>query len=162
MEDDDKAGPDGKETWPKLAIRLQVSRTAIHNWRKLEGAPQTPDYQKWREYIDLMELGVVGNRTSGGREELLKENLVKKNRLLDLDIAERERTVIDRGVIDSMLLRLGSLQKTVLYQKLEREMPAKAAAHGAAVEPMQRLGREIADGLCELFGQEMDRWQNST
>lgn len=162
MDESDEIGPNGRDTWAKLAIRLQVSRTSINTWKKLPEAPQVPDYDKWKAFVELMELGHVGNRTTKGREDLLKENLTKKNRLLDLQIAREERTSVDRSVVDQLFLRLGSLQKTVLYQHLEKQMPAKAAGHGAAVEPMQALGRETADALCEIFNQEMDKWANLT
>ena len=156
---DEPTEPAGKVTWPKLAIRLRVSRTSIDNWRKLPDAPQVPDVERWKAFVEMNDLGRPGNRPAAGREELLQENLVKKNRLLDLEIGERERKSIDRTLVNALLLRLGSLQKTVLFQKLEKEMPAKAAAHGAPAVEMAKLGRETADALCELFAQEMDRWQ---
>lgn len=147
------------DTWGKLAIRLGVSVQSIKNWRKREGAPETPDLEAWQAFVDEHELGVVGNRVDKGREELLKENLIKKNRLLDLEIAVKEKRSIDRQLVDALLLRLGSLQKTVLFQRLEKEMPVKAAVHGAPVAAMQALGRETADAICEIFNQEMDKWQ---
>ena len=153
---------DDPQTWDQLAKALGVSVVSVNGWRNLPGAPADKDLGAWQAFQAENELGIAGNKGSASREELLKANIEKRNKLLDLQIAKEERTVVDRTVVDEMLLRLGSLQKTVLYQKLEKELPAKAAAHGAAVEPMQILGREIADGLCELFGQEMDRWQNST
>ena len=155
---DETDHPTGKDTWPKLAIRLRVSRTSIDTWRKMPDAPEVPDYERWKAFVEMNELGRPGNKPNLGREELLKENLVKKNRLLDLEIAVKEKQSIDRNLVNGLLLRLGSLQKTVLFQKLEKEMPAKAAAHGAPVAEMQILGRETADALCELFTQEMDKW----
>ena len=162
IDNEPSGGLEGRETWSKLAIKLGFSVQSLKNWRKREGAPQTPDLDAWETYIDVQQLGIAGNRTSDSREDLLKENLKKKNRLLDLQIAREERQSIDRTVVDQLFLRLASLQKTVLYQHLEKQMPAKAVGHGAAIEPMQKLGREIADALCEIFNQEMDRWQNST
>lgn len=139
-------------------MRMQVSTTAILAWRKLAGAPTVPDYDQWVAFRDEQELGIVGNRVDKGREELLKENLVKKNRLLDLEIAEKERKSVDRNAVNQMLLRMGSLIKTVSFQRLEHEMPAKALGMGAPVEDMRRLGRETAEALCEVFAQEMDKW----
>jgi hypothetical protein len=144
--------------WGELAQRLRVSRGAIANWKKLPGCPQTPDYAAWEAFVKANELGVVGNRTSAEREDLLKKKLRSDIRLNEIKIAKEERSVVDRAAVDQMLLRMGSLQKARLYQKLENEMPAKAVAFGAQVEPMKRLGREIADALCEIFSQEMDQW----
>lgn len=149
---------DDSTTWADLSKALRFSRQAVAEWRKLPGAPQTPDVTAWKKFIADNELGIVGNRVSKDREGLLTRKLAAEVRLAELKAAKEERTVIDRDAVDAMLLRLGSLQKTVLYQKLEKEFPAKAAAHGAQVEAMQRLGREAADALCEIFTGEMDKW----
>lgn len=150
----------GKDTWAKLAIRLRVSRTSILAWRGLPDAPEVPDYERWKAFVALMELGSgVGNKVTKGREDLLKENLVKKNRLLDLEIEQKERKLVDRSQVNQMLLRVASLQKTVAFQKLEHEMPAKAVAFGAPVEEMRKLGREAAEALCEIFAQELTKWE---
>lgn len=149
-----------KHTWNKLAIHLKVSRTSIENWRQLPEAPEVPDPDRWKAFVEMNELGkTVGNKVTLGREELLKENLVKKNRLLDLEIELKERRVVDRSQVNQMLLRVASLQKTVAFQKLEHELPAKAIAFGAPVEEMRGLGREAAEALCEIFAQEMTKWE---
>ncbi len=150
------------ETWPRLAEILGFSRRTITEWRKLPGAPTGPqDIKAWRDFIEVNDLGIVGNRASKSREQLLVEKLTKENRLLELKIAKEERTVVERAAVDQMLLRLGSLQKTLLYQKLEREMPVKAAAGGADVEQMRKLGMETADSICELFRQGMTAWEET-
>ncbi len=145
------------ETWPKLAIRLRVNRTTIWEWRKLEGAPQTANYKAWQEFIAQRELGLASNKTSRGREELLKENLVKKNRLLDLDIANKERKSVDRSEVDALLLHVATLQKTVLFPALENELPAKAEGKSAA--EIRVLGREIGDRICDIFSSAIEAWK---
>ena len=152
--------PKPKETWAKLAIRLGFSYETIRQWRDLPDAPEVPDLERWKAYVEVMGLGQVGNKTSKGREDLLKENLIKKNRLLDLEIALKERKVVDRSAVNQMLLRVASLQKTVVFQKLEHELPAKAVAFGAPMDPMRTLGREAAEGICDIFAQEMEKWSN--
>lgn len=157
----DIPGPE-PTTQAELGKRLRVSSQALSGWKKLPGAPTGYNVDEWKAFMDENQLGISGNRVVGTREGLLQENLVKKNRLLDLEIAEKEKKSIDRTLVNGLLLRLGSLQKTVLFQKLEKEMPAKAAAHGAPAAEMAALGRETADALCELFTQEMDKWQEGT
>lgn len=148
-----------KDTWAKLAMKLGFTYETIRQWRELPDAPEVPDVERWKAYVETMGLGVVGNKTTKGREQLLKENLIKKNRLLDLEIELKERKVVDRAAVNQMLLRMASLQKTVVFQKLEHELPAKAVAFGAPMEPMRTLGREAAEAICEIFAQEMDKWK---
>lgn len=160
-EDERSGGQNGRETWSKLAIKLGFSVQALKNWRGREGAPKGPDLAAWEKFIDEQELGVAGNRVGVGREELLKANLVKKNRLLDLEIAEKERKSVDRELVNQMLLRASAMLKTVAFQRLEHEMPAKAVAMGAPLDAMRTLGREAAESLCDVFAQEMDKWGGS-
>jgi hypothetical protein len=148
-----------KDTWAKLAIRLRVSRTAIHDWRQLPGAPQEPDPEKWKEFVQANGLGQAGNQTSGQREELLTIAVEKRNRLLDLQIAREERKSVDRGEVDAMLLNVASLQKTVLYPALERELPAKA--EGKTAVEIAVIGREIADRICETLSGAVESWKRA-
>lgn len=150
---------EGPFTWSKLAIRLSVSRVSLTEWRKLPEAPQEPDLDRWLAFIELMELGNVGNRTSKGREELLKENLTKKNRLLDLQIAKEEKSVVDRSEVDSLLMHISTLAKAVLYPALERELPPRAEGRSAA--EISLVGREIADRICEQMVRDIEVWADA-
>jgi len=129
----------------------------MRDWRKLPGAPQNPDIEAWSTYVSDNDLGVVGNRVSQDREELLREKLTKENRLLDLKIAREEKTSVDRAEVDALLLHIATMQKTVLYPALERELPAKAEGHTAA--EISLIGREIGDRLCAIFTSQIESWQ---
>lgn len=144
-------------TWAKLAIRLGVSVPSLTNWRKMEGAPKTPALKAWEEFVDANSLGVSGNRVGRGREELLKENLVKKNRLLDLEISEKEKKSVDRAEVDALLLHVATMQKTVLYPALERELPPRA--EGKSASEISMMGRAIADRVCEIFTSSIESWK---
>lgn len=123
----------------------------------MPNAPQSPDLESWRAFIDAHELGIVGNRVSKDREQLLKEKLEKENKLLDLKIAREEGTSIDRTAVDALLLHVATMQKTVLYPALERELPAKAEGRTAA--EISLIGREIGDRLCAVFSSQIETWQ---
>jgi len=145
--------------WGELAVQLKVARRVLFTWRRLPGAPETADLGIWKNFVEENSLGIAPNRVAPRRAELMEENLVKRNRLLDLEIAKQERSVIERAAVDALLLRVASMQKTILYQSLEREMPAKAA--GRSAEEIAVLGRETADNLCEIFSREIEQWKQS-
>jgi hypothetical protein len=99
----------------------------------------------------------MGGRTGKGREELLKENLTKKNRLLDLEIANKERKSVDRTEVDALLLHVATMQKTILFPALERELPPRA--EGKTASEISVIGREIGDRLCEVFASTIEAWK---
>jgi len=144
------------QTWSKLAIKLQVSTQAIREWRRLPDAPDVPDLERWKAFVELNELGIVGNRVSKDRETLLKEKLTKENRLLDLKIAKEEKTSVDRKEVDALFLHIATLAKTTLYPALERELPPKAEGRTAA--EISLIGREMADKIVDQMQRDMEAW----
>lgn len=153
-----KPKKDPKPGWAKLALRLHVSRPTLTAWRKLVGAPTEALFDPWKAFVEAEGLGVAGNRVSKVREQHLTSAIEKRNRLLDLEISQKEGRMADRFEVDTMLTRIGSLQKTILYAKLERELPAKAV--GRSAEEIATLGREFADELCAIFARGVEEWQN--
>lgn len=146
-------------TWGRLAKGLGYSTEAFRAWRKLPAAPQEPDPVKWQEYIEEHDLGVVGNRVSKDREELLRENVEKKNKLLDLQIDRESVRSVDRGSVGALLQRIGSMQKAMLYAALEREYPGKVVGRNAA--EIAVLGRNLADRISDVMQRDVEEWEKS-
>jgi len=156
-----KARPDKvKEKAEIAAFRraIGVSEPTFADWRRMPGAPVTLDVEQWRAFIVENGLGVRGSRPMPAREAHLTDNVARRNRLLELEIQQKEGKLADRSEVDTMLTRMGSLQKTILYAKLERELPAKAV--GRSAEEIATLGREFADELCAIFARGVEEWQN--
>ncbi len=146
-----------KATWGLLAKSLRVSRTAIDAWKKLPSAPSEPDPKAWKAFVTENGLGVVGNRLGRRREVLLEDSVSKKNRLLDIEIANKERRTVDREEVNKLLLHVGSQQKAVLFAALEREMPGKVV--GRTASEISAEGRKLALRLCTIFTREVETWQ---
>lgn len=144
--------------WKRLAAELEVSHNTLITWRKKTDAPQTTDVEQWRAYVIANGLGLGGNHKGREREALLAASVEKRNRLLDLEIAREERKSVDRAEAEALFLHVASLQKTVLYAALERELPAKA--EGRSASEIAVLGREMADRLCEIFAGPIDSWRS--
>jgi hypothetical protein len=142
--------------WGALARGLEVSRRSLLNWRRLPGAPETPDLKPWRTFVEENSLGIAPNRITPARARLMEENLSKRNHLLDLEIAKQENRMIEAAAVNEFLGRVGATQKTVFYAMLEGELPPRLV--GKTQPEMTIIGRETADKLCDIFSTELDRW----
>ena len=117
-------------TWKALAEKLKVSHQGLHQWRKLEDAPQTPDLEAWQTFKTLRNLG---------RDRPTSELVALKAELLTEQI-KRERgrnrreagDVIDRIVVEAMLATLGQKLNLLLRLKLEVELGPRMVGKNAA------------------------------
>lgn len=94
-----------------------------------------------------------------GLNELKGIKLKREITLADQRIEKEAGRVVPFDSVNEFLLRVGSLQKIVLCQKLEKEMPPRA--EGQPVANIIVLGRELADEVCEIFGQHLHEWTES-
>lgn len=141
--------PSEDTTWSGLAKRLRVSRQAINEWRKLPGAPTDADTESWKRFIEEQQLGGAGNKVGKRREQLLEEKVEKQNKLLDLQIAREESRMVPRAEVDQMLMTLATQQRSILYQKLENELPPKI--DGLPIAESRAALRAAADEICDLM-----------
>ena len=148
-----------RPNWGHLAQHLGVVPRTLSRWKHLPGCPATPDVEAWRKFVEENSLGISPTKISPGRARLMEENLVKRNRLLDLEIAKQERRVIERAAVDELLLHVASLQKVVLAQKLEREMPVRTEGKSAAEKVL--IGRAILDEICGIFSSRATQWREA-
>lgn len=146
-------------TQRELASRLQVSVTAVSGWGKLPGAPTDYDVEKWKAFMEANQLGISGNRIGKGREELLQEKLKGEIRLNELKIQKEEGRTVLVSDVEERDLHLATLQKTVLYQKLGRELGARCA--GRSAEELCVLGEQVADEVCSIFSEGVEKWKQS-
>jgi hypothetical protein len=82
-------------TWSKLSEALGYSRTSFVEWRKLPGAPLTPDREAWRRFIKAGGHGLKAMDTNSPcyhraqYRAMLNDDLLEAERLL---LAARVRT----------------------------------------------------------------------
>ena len=82
-------------TWSKLSEALGYSRTSFVGWRKLPGAPLTPDREAWRRFIKAGGHGLKAMDTTSSSyhraqdRAMLNDDLLEAERLL---LAARVRT----------------------------------------------------------------------
>lgn len=97
-------------TWTALARSTGYSVEAFRTWRKLPGAPSTPDPKQWEPFIEDNGLGLGGNSVSAGRRELMVRKLEKEVRLLDIKIQNELAKVVS---IDEVQVFVANLLKDV-------------------------------------------------
>lgn len=146
-------------TKSELAQHLRVSVRSLQSWGKLPGAPTGLDVEEWKKFADENQLGIAGNRVGGSREELLQEKLRSEIRLNELKIQKEEGKTVLVSEVEERDLHLATLQKTVLYQKLGRELGARCA--GRSAEELCVLGEQIADEICGIFSEGVEKWKDS-
>lgn len=137
-------------TRAQLANRLGVSTNSITTWKKLPGAPSGWEFEEWKAFMEANGLGIRGAKKIGGeRENLLTRKLERETKLLDLRIAKEEGNYIERTAANEFMLHVATMQKTVLYQRLGRELGARGEGKSAA--ELNALGQAIADEICTIM-----------
>lgn len=133
-------------TWKALAEKLEVSPQGLHLWRNLEDAPQTPDLEAWVTF--KAERGLGRERATSEltklEAELLREQIAQaraRNRRESAD-------VVDREVVETMLVTLGQKLDLLLRLKLEVELGPRMAGKNAAEANVE--GGEILQEIREV------------
>jgi hypothetical protein len=148
-----------KLTWGQLAAQLGCTRQTLSDYRKLPGAPLVRDVEVWQIFIDENDLG--GNGANGaanlGLVGLREEKLKKDIRLKELQIAEKERTVVPMQDVDRLLLTIGTKMKSHLYASFGSVLPVEMAG----MDPGHCRTRllKVADELCAEMQQGFERWR---
>jgi len=147
-----------KLTWIALAEKLDVTSQSVVNWRKMPGAPTDTNLESWLAFVRDNSLGIAGNRVTKDREALLIEKLETEIALNRAKLAKEERTVVDRDAVDAFLLHVATLQKTILYQRLVRELGPKG--EGKTAQELSVFGQAVADELATIFSNSIEQWKS--
>lgn len=145
-------------SWAKLAEALSVSRQSVSRWRKMPGAPETPDLDEWQIFVTENDLGLGGNLSSEDKTELVKEKL-----RTDIDIAkvklEKERgRLIDRNMVDGFLARYEVIWQSRGRSRFVNEIQPKLEGLGPA-ERREVCKREWAE-FCAEIKEVVESWQD--
>jgi hypothetical protein len=119
---------------------IGISTNAFYRWRqkyrdfpqpRADGLYGLEDFRSWLDaHPDIGE--GAGNKVTGRREELMCDNLAKRNALLDRQIAEADRRLIDGRKVAEMLVRERTINQETFRKRLLSEIPAEAEGKRAS------------------------------
>lgn len=136
-----------------IAQALQIDTRTLRNWRKRDGFPHGKDADAVKAWADRHGLGRLKDSTlSELKAELMREQIA-------LARAKNHREagdVIDREIVEAMLVTLGQKLDLLLRLKLEVELGPRIAGKNAAeanVEGALMLDeiREVVNGNIAKF-----------
>ena len=148
-------------TWKTLAKQMEVSHQGLHLWRQLEGAPETADLDVWQTFKAERGLGRV--RATGELNTLKADLLREQIRHVRAKNEREAGDVIDREVVEAMLVTLGQKLNLLLRLKLEVELGPRGVGMNAAelnVEGgviLQEIREVINANIATFEGEALDR-----
>ncbi len=142
-------------TWKTLAKELDVSHQGLHLWRQLEGAPETADLEAWQAFKAERGLGRV--RATGELNTLKADLLREQIRHVRAKNEREAGDVIDRDVVETMLVTLGQKLNLLLRLKLEVELGPRIIGKNAAEANVE--GSVIVDEIREVVNSNIANFQ---
>ena len=143
-------------TWKNLAAELGVSAFSLHRWRHLEGAPVGPDLEEWKRFKAQRGLGRdrATPELATLRAELLGEQ-IQRERARN---AREAGDVIDRDVVEEMLVTLGQKLDLLLRLKLEVELPSRCV--GKSIAELGIEGATLLEEIREVVNANIAKFES--
>jgi hypothetical protein len=117
-----------------LCQLIGVSTVSFYKWRAKHDDFPDQDPETHRYNIDEIrawmddhpEVGTPGQRVGAKREDLMCENLEKRNKLLEQQIAESEHRLVDGSILLEMFIRERTIARETFRKRILSEIPAEA------------------------------------
>ncbi len=137
-----------------IAEALQIDVRTLRNWRKRDGYPHGKDAEAVKEWADKNGLGRLKDSTlSELKAELMREQI----RLARARNEREAGDVIDRDVVEAMLVTLGQKLDLLLRLKLEVELGPRVAGKSAAEANVE--GGEILAEIREVINSNVAKFE---
>ncbi len=142
--------------WKTLAKELDVSHQGLHLWRQLEGAPETADLGAWQTFKAERGLGRV--RATGELNALKADLLREQIRHVRAKNEREAGDVIDRDVVETMLVTLGQKLDLLLRLKLEVELPSRCV--GKSIAELGIEGATLLEEIREVVNANIAKFES--
>jgi hypothetical protein len=140
-----------------ISKTLKVHRWQLDQFLATAGAPK-PDDARTYDVAEVADF-ISTQRSTGSLDELraarLEEVKLKCARL-KIELERDEGLWVTRSAVDELHGRTAHGLRSLLYSKLENEMPPKCAGFDALA--LRKYGRELADELVTRLAQDVDKW----
>ena len=137
-----------------IAEALQIDVRTLRNWRKRDGFPHGEDAAAVKIWADRHGLGRLKDSTlSELKAELMREQI----RLARAKNEREAGDVIDRDVVEAMLVTLGQKLDLLLRLKLEVELGPRVAGKSAAEANVE--GGEILAEIREVINSNVAKFE---
>ena len=133
-------------TWKALAAKLETTLQSLHRWRQMDDAPTEPNLEAWQAFKARQNLGRdrPTSELVALKAELLREQIKRERARNRRESAQ----VIDREVVETMLVTLGQKLDLLLRLKLEVELGPRMAGKNAGEANVE--GGEILAEIREV------------
>lgn len=143
--------------WSGVAKKLCVSRQALNQWRKLPGAPETPDVEAWKRFRDDRDLGKgAGN---GPLAQLRAEKLRVDIEAGKLRNAQMRGQFIPAEEVRAFDMAYAGKLTGFLRVKLELEAPPRLVGKDITETRMELC--RIFDEISEFQRNGVMKWEPS-
>jgi hypothetical protein len=133
---------------------LQIDVRTLRNWRKRDGFPHGEDAAAVKLWADRNGLGRLKDSTlSELKAELMREQI----RLARAKNEREAGDVIDRDVVEAMLVTLGQKLDLLLRLKLEVELGPRVAGKSAAEANVE--GGEILAEIRDVINSNVAKFE---
>lgn len=137
-----------------IAEALQIDVRTLRNWRKRDGFPHGKGADEVKLWADRNGLGRLKDSTlSELKAELMREQI----RLARAKNEREAGDVIDREIVEAMLVTLGQKLDLLLRLKLEVELGPRVAGKSAAEANVE--GGEILAEIREVINSNVAKFE---
>lgn len=88
--------------------------------------------------------------------ELKAGKLQRETEKIELEMQRMSGATVKFSEVNDFMFQVAVKQKLLLYQRLHKQMPARA--NGLNASELSVLGRTMADAICEIMARDLEEW----
>lgn len=143
------------KNWQELATEIGASRQILAKWRKLEGAPEEPNVEEWRDFMAERSLGRLPTaKLTEIRAEIEREKLRKIRR--ENEVAEGR--IIPVETMNTINGELAAKLALLLKVKFVTELPSLCV--GSSITEIRAIAQQKIDEVSDVTTRGLLDWES--